>query len=321
MSNYKLTHPLYLDTQMMISFLAYIEGGVSLESEETIKSEGSKEKKGSGSAKIKFPTLSTILGLEASATAELASKNGETRELKEARHHTSASLFNALYDYLDGDDQIRRVTKVEELPDLKPGQLVEISGRYAGNPLEHLLALFNQWFTYFPNGEPEPEEGRSRQRRQGGGNRGRGSGQGQVTTPEQAMIAAAQRAEEQQLEYFKRLMQQMKEDIDNSPVHDVLLERPEGIRAILTVSSDYYSTKTNEFLMAGEFTALGKVTRVLGAGDKINLARRTVFGTAGEAAIEELVNGVANTPEIHVDAANPVVESPALQILPMAIFV
>lgn len=320
---YKLMHPLYLDVQMMISFLAYIEGGVSLESESTVKTEGSKERKGAISGKLKFPTLSAILGVEASLNGEASSKAGESAEWKEARHHTFASLFNALYEYLSADAQVRRITETVDTSEILPGQLVEISGRYAGNPLEQILGLFGQWMNYFAEGTQEEQSGtEERARRSGNPNTraGRQPRQAQPT-PEETLALAQKMAEQKEHEFMLRMFSQMLRDIEKSAVHDVLLETPAGIRAVLTVSSEYYSPTVNEYLSAGEFVALGKVTRVLKPGEKINLARRSVVGAAGSQAIEEMVDSVVQNPDLHIEAANPVVTYPAVQILPMAIFI
>ena len=41
---YSLVHPVYLDVPMMISFLAYLEGGVSTQEEETKKDVDARER-------------------------------------------------------------------------------------------------------------------------------------------------------------------------------------------------------------------------------------------------------------------------------------
>jgi hypothetical protein len=43
-SGYVLAHPVYLDVAMMISFLAYLEGGVITQEEETQKEGGARER-------------------------------------------------------------------------------------------------------------------------------------------------------------------------------------------------------------------------------------------------------------------------------------
>ena len=68
----------------------------------------------------------------------------------------------------------------------------------------------------------------------------------------------------------------MRDDLANAPVHDTVL-KGSGLRTVLTVSSEFFSDATSASSRAGIFTAVGKITRILDADDKINLLRRTVL--------------------------------------------
>jgi hypothetical protein len=116
------------------------------------------------------------------------------------------------------------------------------------------------------------------------------------------------------------MMLKMAEDISRVPVHDLLFRMQSGLNAVLTVSSEYYSPETNEYLRAGEFRVVGKVTRIVTGSSTINLTRRTVVGVANPATAQDLV-AKAETEEIKLDVADPIVTAPAVQVLPMAIFI
>jgi hypothetical protein len=88
----------------------------------------------------------------------------------------------------------------------------------------------------------------------------------------------------------------------------------------LTVSSEYYSAATNEYLRAGKFRIIGKVTKIVNDPDVINLTRRTFLGAADSAMVQELVANVRSG-ELKLDVADPIVAAPAVQVLPMAIFI
>jgi hypothetical protein len=92
------------------------------------------------------------------------------------------------------------------------------------------------------------------------------------------------------------------------------------MQAVLTVSSDFYSTATNEYLRAGEFRVVGKVTRVVTGDRTINLTRRTVLGAAGPQTARDMMASLNDNEELQLDVADPIVSAPAIQILPMAIF-
>ncbi|MGY1808861.1 hypothetical protein ACI8AF_15945 [Blastococcus sp. SYSU D00669] len=113
----------------------------------------------------------------------------------------------------------------------------------------------------------------------------------------------------------------MADDMRSAPVHDVVIRVSEQLRVVLTVSSDFYSDTTSEYLRAGRFTALGKVTRVLGEEEAINLTRRTVLGVAGEKVVGELMEKVNSAEGFDLKVEDPIIKAPAVQILPMAIFI
>src|SRR6266511_3133756 len=95
-TSYTLAHPVYLDVPMMVSFLAYIQGGVSFEGEETRTDTGTRERSGKGSGRFRF-SLPAALVAEAALEANLSRRDESATQLKAALHHTGASLFNALY--------------------------------------------------------------------------------------------------------------------------------------------------------------------------------------------------------------------------------
>jgi hypothetical protein len=134
------------------------------------------------------------------------------------------------------------------------------------------------------------------------------------------VAGALQQAQESQNEFGLQMMLRMAEEIIKVPVHDLLLCTPTGLRAVLTVSSEYYSAATSEYLRAGMFRVIGKVTRIVNDPDVINLTRRTFLGAADSAVIQDFF-AQAKTAEMKLDVADPIVGAPAVQILPMAIFI
>lgn len=124
----------------------------------------------------------------------------------------------------------------------------------------------------------------------------------------------------QESEFGVKMMLKMAEDIQHVPAHDLLFRMASGLQAVLTVSSEYYSPEIHEYLRAGEFRIIGKVTKVITDSDTINLTRRTVVGVANPALAQSLVAGT-QTEDIKLNAADPIVTAPAVQILPMAIFI
>ncbi|MFD5065853.1 hypothetical protein [Streptomyces sp. NPDC058394] len=315
MNKYQLAHPLYLDVQMMVSFLAHLEGGVYLSSEQTVQSEAFKQGRPS---ELKLPSLGALLGLEASLSGERGDRIGETAETRVARHHTAASLFNGLYGFLQEDGTIISLNSHEDLARVGAGDFVKLSGRYAGNPLEEMLAVFSQLTAYMGD-MAQSVEGELAQRsaKKKSGNPAMRESASQQEPHPWAESAAQFHQLEKSVEM--RIIKKMKEELESSPVHDVVLETPTGIKAVLTVASEYYDSSVAEKLSSGDFAVLGKVTRILSEGEYINLSRRTVVGKMGEEG--DSFASTMTALSVFNLSTEPLVRYPAVQILPMAIFI
>ena len=310
---YTLAHPLYLDVQMMVSFLAYLEGGVSFEGEETIRSGETRTREGKVSGKMKFPSIASWLGAEAAGDLAIDKKLDEGSEYKAARHHTAASLFNYLYSYLSNDGQFITLDNMEDVQKMQANRLVQISGRYLGNPLADILNYFGQLMPYIEDDEAEKKDHSKRRNPRKSGN------------PAIRASVIEQGVDGTQSEPLdddsRRLMKTMQEDMNSSPVQDIVLATSGGLKAVLTVSSQYYSAETSAHLRAGDYIVLGKATRILRADEFINLARRTAMGILNQEITRASVIEAASHLGLDADSANPIVSAPAVQILPMAIFV
>ena len=256
MAKYELAHPLYLDVQMMTSFLAFLEGGYSLEDEQKSTSQNSRDSEGKASAKAKFPPF-LGLGAEAGTEGTLARKLENTIEYQAERHRTEASLFNYLYKRLREDEMLNKLSTVEDLSKLSTGQLVEVSGRYEGNPLSEILILASQYFSYIESVAEVSEHEKKQVAANGrSGNPAKKAASKAIVSPPQG-----QRSTLEDDPTSRRIMEQMTREMEISPVHDVLVSSFEGLKAVLTVSADYFSDATREFLREGEVKVMGKLTR------------------------------------------------------------
>lgn len=325
---YRLVHPVYLDVQMMISFLAHLEGGVATHEEETTKSSGARERALKARAGLRT-ILPWPVAAEAQAEGSLGTRKEDSTELKSERHHTAASLFNLLYEYLNEDGQFVELDSPESLVTLHSGQLVEIEGEYLGNPLEDVLALATSFFPYIEEQQAAQKVAAEKaadaaRRAQRSGNPQKRN-QAAAQSGEQQAVAAlegfAQQVTDANREFGMRVMRRMGEDLTKVPVHDLLLRTRQGLKVVLTVSADYYSVATNEYLRAGEFRVVGKVTRVIDGEKTINLTRRTVLGASGSTTAKDILGSLDKAEGLDVDVADPIVTAPAVQVLPMAIYI
>lgn len=313
-----LAHPIYLDVEMMMSFLAYYDGGVALGSEETNQA-GTTDDRGSR-AKGRFSILAALVG-SAGLEAELSktSKEVESAGSKIVRHHTAASLFNALYDRLQDEQETISLAGGRDLAEITEGQLVEASVAYLGNPLEDLLSFADRFFPYIADRQPSGEQIEQLLQSEDSEDGLSEEAVGEIVA---ALYQASERA---QADEGWRIMRQMVQDLRESPVHDIYLRTDDAIEIVATVSADYFTEQTNQFLRAGKFQIIGKVTRVIRSPEYINLARRSVMSVLGpdstREVIMESVQSAMNESQLDLPNYDPIVSAPALQLLPMAIFV
>lgn len=321
----QIAHPVYLDVAMMISFLAFLEGGVVTSEEATQKETGARERMLKGRAGLRA-RLPWALDVEAGSEGSTQRRDEISLESKSARQHTAASLFNLLYEYLQDDDQLVDLKQESQLEGLRTGQLVELTGEYLGNPLEDILAFVATIFPYVAEQQKAQmaavaEAAQLARKAQRSGNPAKRA-QAQAAVPDigEIISSIAQQSKDNESELGIQMMLRMAEEIRNVPVHDLLFRTSSGLQAVLTASSEYYSAEVHEYLRAGEFRVIGKVTKIITGDGSVNLTRRTVVGVAKPSIAQDLVASV-KTGDVQLDVADPIVTAPAVQVLPMAIFI
>jgi hypothetical protein len=333
----ELIHPIYLDIPMMVSFFAALEGGISFESEITDKVISAQTRQREGSGKVGLPSLASLLGLSIDMTGRIRSDKQaeESSETKVVREHTEASLFNLLRESLKDSEDFMEVLDVNQLGQVYVGQLIEISGEIGGNPLQRMLNAIFQFLPYVGiDVEALSRPSTDRSRSKGQAQRGMPSRQADESGLDRKMLG---------------LLQIMRSDLEKAQVQDLVLKSSGEMRVVLTMAKEFMKRETEEYLLAGKFTAIGKVTRVLQEGERINLMRRSALGLAGQATARAFINsfqeGLTSSEEYGVNAEDdladeiseevsekstdnlvfetddPIVEPPALQLLPLAIFI
>jgi hypothetical protein len=146
-----LVHPIYLNTSMLINFLASIDDGVSFSSDVAQKYDRIRKSIGETTGTAGIPSVASLLGLNLSGSGKLAHErnNQETTESKFVRQHTAASLFNRLRTTLEKAKAIQVVTTAEDLPKVQSGALIECAGVIEKNPMDVVADLYEDARPYF----------------------------------------------------------------------------------------------------------------------------------------------------------------------------
>jgi len=301
MTGYSLSHPVYLDLPMMLSFLAALEGGVIVAEDKTETASETSLRAASATAGLRARLLAVgSANMSGSGSLNQSETNSAVSQIQ--RQHTAASLFNALLATLREDGQIADLQESKQLSSLRVGDMVEIDGAFRGNPLEDILAFFAMVLPYV-----EPEATAKANPKSG--------------NPAQRAAAQKPAAESGIGHDVIRMFHLMAKDIAESPVHDLLFQTESGLPVIVTASTEFYEPATVEYLRQGTFRVVGKVTRVLGGDDAINLARRTVLGLASPDVAGGLVDAARAMEDVNLQVADAIVTGPAIQILPLSIYI
>jgi hypothetical protein len=334
-----LVHPAYLDAEMLVTFLAALEDGVAYIRRTQRRSEASKRT--SGEAKLQIPGISQALGLGLSGRLARDTGRRDTEEESLDRSHTAASLFVKLRTQLLFDKSaVRSVQSADDLLELQPGDLVEVTGDLAADPLAHVLDTMADAATFIESvigidlvrqmgdhainqrlpaeataflqavdadrlSQPRPQPQRAR------GN----------PPPPQPPARSPTVQWSEVVKQVGAFVHRVRDEVRQAPVVDFLMTVPSSdVKVVLALSRQQLTDAGAEQMNGGYFTALGKVTRVLGDGDSVNLLRRTVFSTLPEDTVTRVYEAVKGSPW-QLSMPELLILPPGLQVLPLAIYV
>lgn len=297
-----LVHPMYLNTPMLINFLASIDDGVSFSSDVAQKHDSLRKTTGEAGGTVGVPSVASLIGLTVNASGKLGHErnNQESVESKFVRQHTTASLFNRLRALLSQGDVVKSIKTVDDLEKVQPGALVECSGVIEKNPMDVVADLYEDARPYFL-------QQRKMEIRKGD----------DELDDEQVRAEASK-----EIIDMDEIFQVVAEDIRKSKVVDLPMTLTgDGVRAVLAASREYFSDEVEAAILGGEFKVLGKVTRAEASeGKSLTTVRRGVIGLIGEDRLQLLMDSMANSDiELKIPAAT--VRSPWVQLVPLAIYV
>lgn len=317
----QLAHPVYLDAEMLISFLASLEDGVSYSSEVAERYKASKDREAEAAGGISLPSIATLLGLTLSAEGRYKRRSSaeEDVESKFVREHTAASLFNRLrYRLTQIPDALIRIQSPDDLSTLSSGLLVEVQGEIAGNPLKQILDFLAALGPYYGLEIDEPAS-KVRPANRSASRSSKRSGPGKSPVPQ--LTSANDETADISLQDMLRIL---KHEVERSPIIDLLMDGPDGTKIVLTVSRELLTPEVEAYLIGGTFNVIGKASGVLDAGQSISLTRRTVFGFGGRQLADEMFGefnkSMAKGDTLNLSLAQGVIDGPAIQILPLAIY-
>lgn len=302
MNKVGLIYPIYMDIPMMISFVATMEGGYSLENSWTLTNDSAGEIAGTLEGEAGLPGIvSNLVKASLKASGNVDGKLAKTEESQIVFKHTEASLFMRLRYELHRQGLLTLLDEYTEKEwiSIKPSSLIEMSGEIHRSPINEIAQITKRWLPIIL----------------------------QLSLPLNAdgsVNLSALNDEQKKELYNMSIMQAIVADLEALPLSDILLKHKEGWAksAVLDLSTKVMSLMDQELLHCGQVTVIGKVTRILAKGEKINLYRRSMLGVINDNKLNELTNELTVLPSMQMfQIEAPIVEYPVIEVIPMAIYV
>lgn len=297
----QLIHPIYLDVPMLVSFAAAIQGGLSLEAEVTHEKEANK----SGSADIggKFGLSNLFSNLfevsaDANISGAMSGRNQETRH--ELKAHTEASIAILLYDeFRKSKGYLFQPKNAEDLTKVAPGALVEVAGILEKNAVDTVIDYIDAVNIL--------------------------SGLADQTTAQQQTGAKQSNKKLQPAQ--KTMLEKMRETLDKdrkrTPISNVILRcsEPLDVNVVVTLRTANLRDLTLTELHKNNVRIIGKVTRIVQEGQSMSAFENYGMSLVNPIILEDLFSQITNSKDVMAEFSEVQVKGPAVQILPLMIFV
>lgn len=296
--------PLYLNEQYVFDILAKMEDGFSyLETVKTARSEqADKSLKYSGEFGIKnaLAFIGISLGGEKTGKEQTAGSQEGTKE----KVHTPNSLFAKMRERLDDE----KVVVSSNLHTTKPGDFVEFKVVLRKNPLIDALEVFQSLGRLYlaMTGRQQNQS-----TRKPAGNANQPKPKSPISTDTNTF----------------ELVNDFLEQLNSSGTIDLIgtAVTEKYINVVILIDRTFLGDSSLSSLVDGEYTVLGKVTRNISIGDeeKIDLLRNNALGKMQAEGLSPLVDSFKNANQFGIKLPEIIteIEGPALQVIPIAIFI
>ena len=302
MEKIQLIHPIYLDVPMLVSFAAAIQGGLSLEAEVTHEKETTK----SGSAKVagKFG-LSNLFSNLFELTAETdvsGSLEGRSQEVRrESKSHTEASIAILLYDLLRKNSNHLILPKdASTLSHAFPGALVEVAGTLEKNAVDTVIDYVDAISILSSFAEPAA-----------------------VTQPSPSKQISSKKSVPAQPTQLDKIREILDKDRKRTPISNVILrcDEPPGMKVVVTLRTANLRDLTLTELHQNYVRVVGKITRIVSEGQRMSAFENYGLALLKPELLKKIFDDLAASPEMTARFSEVEIQGPAIQILPLMIFV
>lgn len=297
--------PIYLNQKVVFDLLAMLEDGFSqLHTVKTSTSESDAQKNSYGGS-MGLSQFVAFLSVSLRGDRSSESSVQDQQEATAEKVHTPTSLFFKLRSLLQEGDLVKKVESLDDMDQLATGQIVELKALLRKNPLVDYIETFKNMLNLASLAPDEQVQNKGGKGRRSGGSSSKVKAQDMPIYKEMDTVLTAL-TEHGSLELIGEML-------DSPPA-----------RAVLSTNPEYFDDKSASEIIDGEFRVLGKVVKVVDSNseESINLLRKTAFGRLPSEVFDEIGTAVADAQEvINLPEFNTEIDGPAVQVIPIAIFV
>lgn len=307
-----LVIPIYVDTNALLDLLASIEGGFAKVEKITTQSTSNKnasiEGKLDTGTEFGIPNILNLLRVSIGGTGKVESEKSDASTQEVERYHTYGSLFFKLRSYLNEQKLLKHIDSDSDWSSLQPSDFVEIHGLIQSNPLAENLQNLSKLIDIISVMASVDHATTNKQ--QGKSHASQNNRQQKTLTPSS----------------MQKIIDDLLSKLQNENIRLFIASSTSEIefRAVIALFIEYLRDKTMLEINNKEYHILGKVVRKIDKTDtsnSINLLAGTGFSNLEDEILQPLLAGLSNIPNFKASSLVAKVTGPALEIVPIAIFV
>lgn len=126
-----LSIPIYLNQRIVFDMLAIIEDGFSQLSNIKTSYSDTSNKSGEAGTEIGVSNIFAFLAVKFNGTFKGEKSKSEQGTVSQDKVHTPSSLFSKLYECLEEEKLIKRLSSSSDISKVGPGDFIEIRGEFS----------------------------------------------------------------------------------------------------------------------------------------------------------------------------------------------
>ncbi len=302
--------PYYIDEDMVTSFLATVEGGLSIAEKVSQTIATAKQRNLSGAVGVSANVPFIAKG-DGSGTAGRSSESASEEIWEIERHHTLISLFNLLRDQLL-DHGIVRSMRDDPEAHVEVGDIVEFDGSIRNNAFAELKELWETYLLMRPVLDNAGVAEKATPTR-------RSSKNPQI--PKHTRKPSKPASQEEEM--VQLIVDMSSKGLESSGLLDVHIDTGHRVYSsvVLTLRAEHAPAQSIAFSNGSKCTVIGKITGISDEDTAIKMYRRSGLRFFPIDLMEEVFKPLYDLPNLEVDLDMVGVPGPAIQVLPLAIFV